>query len=524
MRNHSKCAIWAVARLENRRKAMKIRVMVVEDEPPIQRNICQKIEEINSSFQVVATADNGREAYRYLQEHTVDVLFVDMNLPVMNGQELLHSVAQQNMKLIPVVLSGYTDFTYVKSAFENNALDYLLKPLKDSELKLLLERLEEKLQRQWFEEKAHRFEEALSGAELPQNLDRAAEAGQKYGMMLLTFGNSYSTYRDGEWNYPEIFRGLSLDEHLCRMIPQECFWVVDGKNANEKLIFVRKESGADVNRFRQMLGRLNYAPLTLTAVYYREAVELTDIFLVYRKMQKYTREHKIFLKDALLVYSPGNLIRKMGERKQELDRLLMQCQNAGPDQLSEVFAKLLKLLTARPVPQEEAEHDIRYFVFRLCQKCPGHREYYEIEHEVQFILDNYYTEEAMRKEFDFLFRDIFGASLTASGDKAKLAENMKDYLDENFRINITNQFLAERFGFVGSYLGSIFKSYYEVTPIEYVVQKRMEEGKKLLETGEMKIKEVAAWLGYEDSLYFSKVFKRVIGMSPKDYVNKSGRN
>ena len=130
----------------------------------------------------------------------------------------------------------------------------------------------------------------------------------------------------------------------------------------------------------------------------------------------------------------------------------------------------------------------------------------------------------MRKEFDFLFRDIFGASLTASGDKAKLAENMKDYLDENFRINITNQFLAERFGFVGSYLGSIFKSYYEVTPIEYVVQKRMEEGKKLLETGEMKIKEVAAWLGYEDSLYFSKVFKRVIGMSPKDYVNKSGRN
>ena len=157
---------------------MKIRVMVVEDEPPIQRNICQKIEEINSSFQVVATADNGREAYRYLQEHTVDVLFVDMNLPVMNGQELLHSVAQQNMKLIPVVLSGYTDFTYVKSAFENNALDYLLKPLKDSELKLLLERLEEKLQRQWFEEKAHRFEEALSGAELPQNLDRAAEAGR----------------------------------------------------------------------------------------------------------------------------------------------------------------------------------------------------------------------------------------------------------------------------------------------------------------------------------------------------------
>ena len=97
---------------------------------------------------------------------------------------------------------------------------------------------------------------------------------------------------------------------------------------------------------------------------------------------------------------------------------------------------------------------------------------------------------------------------------------MKHYLDENFRSNITNQFLAERFGFVGSYLSSIFKTYYGVTPIDYVVKKRMEEGKELLEKGEMKIKEVADWLGYQDSLYFSKVFKRVTGMSPREYVGK----
>ena len=126
---------------------MKIRVMVVEDEPPIQRSICQKIEEVNGHFQVVATADNGKDAYEYLQKNTVDVLFVDMNLPVMDGQELLSAVAGQKMRLIPVVLSGYKDFAYVKSALENNALDYLLKPLKENELKLLLEKIEERLRR-----------------------------------------------------------------------------------------------------------------------------------------------------------------------------------------------------------------------------------------------------------------------------------------------------------------------------------------------------------------------------------------
>lgn len=496
---------------------MKIRVMVVEDEPPIQRSICQKIEEINGHFRVVATADNGKDAYEYLQKNAVDVLFVDMNLPIMDGQELLSVVAEQKKKLIPVVLSGYTDFAYVKSALENNAIDYLLKPLKDGELKLLLEKIEEKLRRQQFEENAQRLEEALTGSRtMPE--EKAADMKQEYCMLLLTFGSSYGSGGEGEWNDREVFRRLRLEEHMCCAVPEESFWVVEGKNENEKLVFIRKESEPEVNSLRAVLKELKCAPVPLTAVYFREAVELADILPVYRSMQKYTREHRIFMKDALLVYSPGNLSRESADRKEELDRLLLQCRNAGPDELSEVFGKLLKLLTARPVLQKDAVHDIRYFVFRLCQKYPGHREYYELEHEVQFILDNYYTEKEIRREFDFLFQNIFGTAPVESGDKGELAEKMKRYLDENYRSSITNQFLAERFGFVGSYLSSIFKSYYGVTPIDYVVKKRMEEGKALLEKGEMKIKEIAGWLGYEDSLYFSKVFKRVTGMSPKEYA------
>lgn len=502
---------------------MKIRVMVVEDEPPIQRSICQKIEEVNGHFQVVATADNGKEAYEYLQKNTVDVLFVDMNLPVMDGQELLSAVAGQKMRLIPVVLSGYKDFAYVKSALENNALDYLLKPLKENELKLLLEKIEERLRRQQFEENAQKLEEALTGSRMTEDEGKAVDKGQEYCMLLLTFGNSYGSLGECCFNYQEVFGGLCLEEYLHRAVPGESFWVVEGKNENEKLIFIRKETEPEVNSLRAVLKELKCGPLPLTAVYYREAVELADILSVYRIMQKYTREHKIFMKDALLVYSPGNLSREAADRKQELDLLLSQCGNAGVDRLSEVFGKLLKLLTVRPVLHKDAVHDIKYFVFRLCQKYPGHREYYELEQEVQFILDNYYTEETIRREFDFLFRDVFGRTPVESGDKVELAEKMKRYLDENFRSNITNQFLAERFGFVGSYLSSIFKSYYGVTPVDYVVKKRMEEGKELLEKGEMKIKDIAGWLGYEDSLYFSKVFKRVTGMSPREYVSRESR-
>ena len=500
---------------------MKIRVMVVEDEPPIQRSICQKIEETNVHFQIAAAVDNGKDAIQYLNEYPVDVLFLDMNLPIVGGKELLEYVSTEKKNVIPVVLSGYTDFEYVKCALANHAMDYLVKPLKSSELKLLLDKIEEKFRKQQFEEKAQKLEDTVNGLEMSVKCEKTQDSYQLYCMLLLTFGSSYGYFGENEWNYAEIYRELELEKKLAEVISHENFWVVDGKSANERLIFIRKGSEPDLNRLNQLFKGLEYKLLTLTVVYYREAVELADIFPIYRQLQKYTRDHMIFLKDSLLVYAPQDLCPAFSDRREEIDRLVLQCGSAGAEKIFETFTRLIRMLTIRPVTHKEAVRDIKYFVSRLCRKHPGHREYFELEDEVQFILENYCTEEEIKKEFSFLIRDTFGALPGDPGDKTMLAAKMKIYLDENFRTNITNQFLAERFGFVPSYLSSIYKAHYGITPIDYVVQKRMDEAKKLLEQGDRKIKYIASQLGYEDSLYFSKVFKKVTGTSPKEFVRLS---
>ena len=173
---------------------MKIRVMVVEDEPPIQRSICQKIEETNVHFQIVVAVDNGKDAIQYLNEYPVDVLFLDMNLPIVGGKELLEYVSAEKGNVIPVVLSGYTDFEYVKCALANHAMDYLVKPLKNSDLKLLLEKIEEKFRRQQFEEKAQKLEDAVNGLEMPVKCEKTQDSCQSYCMLLLTFGSSYGYF------------------------------------------------------------------------------------------------------------------------------------------------------------------------------------------------------------------------------------------------------------------------------------------------------------------------------------------
>lgn len=492
----------------------------MEDEPPILRSICRMTETLNENFTVTAAAEDGGEAIRYLEEHgrEVDVLFVDMNLPVVNGRELLEYVTGRKLRLIPVVISGYTDYEYMKSAISNNAMDYLRKPLNAGEMKLLLGRIEERCRQLQFEEKEQDLKKALMGESSPARSAEPPSAQQEYSMVLLTFGISCGYSVENEWNFEAVCRRLGLEEKLSSVLPHERFWIVDGKYVNEKLIFVRKDSGLDSGSLQQVLAQLDCRPLVLTTVYYREGIRLENILPVYRQLQRYTRDHMFFARDALFVYCTDKPPEGDPRRKAEIDRLVRQCSADGMEKIYACFIRVLALLTERPVTYREAVHDIRYFIFRVCAERPGHREYFELEDEIQFILENYYTAGEIAEAFREVFRNLFGALSAESGEKDVLAGRMKDYLDANFRLNITSQMLAECFGFAPSYLSSIFKQYYGVTPVYYMVRRRMEEGKRLLAESGAKIKDVARMLGYEDSLYFSKVFKKIVGMSPKEYV------
>ena len=118
-----------------------IRVLVVEDEAPIQRDICRKIEQYSDEFKVVARASTGEEAVHLLEQIKIDVAFIDVNIPILNGLEVIRHINQLNPEIIKVVLSGYTDFEYVSIAFKLGVFDYLVKPLEKNQFDLLLDKV-----------------------------------------------------------------------------------------------------------------------------------------------------------------------------------------------------------------------------------------------------------------------------------------------------------------------------------------------------------------------------------------------
>jgi two-component system response regulator YesN len=116
-------------------------------------------------------------------------------------------------------------------------------------------------------------------------------------------------------------------------------------------------------------------------------------------------------------------------------------------------------------------------------------------------------------------KNIFGASGDIEEEQiAKLPEKFRKYLNQHFTEDIAFGELDRVFGYNVKYLSSVFKDAYGVTPSKYVTDCRITLAKKLLRNDhEMMLKDVASAVGYEDALYFSRVFRNSTGLSPSQF-------
>ncbi|MCR4656087.1 MAG: response regulator [Lachnospiraceae bacterium] len=116
-----------------------------------------------------------------------------------------------------------------------------------------------------------------------------------------------------------------------------------------------------------------------------------------------------------------------------------------------------------------------------------------------------------------LFSHIVGSNRRSGKDR--LISSIQEYIEQNLDGKLKLNEVAEVFGLSPAYLSSIFKKNSEIGFSEFVYTRKIEKAKSLLLSGDMRMYEVADALGFESAYYFSKVFKRVTGMSPRDYVN-----
>lgn len=122
------------------------RVAMLEDDEIILCGLSMLVRKINPLFGEIETFSSGAEAARRFQEEAFDLFITDIEMPQMNGLQTIEQLQKQHTSLLSVIVTGYDYFDYVREALRHGAMDFLLKPVDELELKDVLDKAAQTLQ------------------------------------------------------------------------------------------------------------------------------------------------------------------------------------------------------------------------------------------------------------------------------------------------------------------------------------------------------------------------------------------
>lgn len=502
-----------------------IRCVVFDDEPLILRSIVRKIQHLNPEYKVVATAANGQEGCRVIKEYRPDVVFTDIYMPVMNGLDIIAYVREEMISARCVILSGYRDFEYAKRAIKYGVKDYLLKPIDNQKLKNLLDALSEEIRQKRQQEKRKLLEcikyKILAPLAITEAYDKFFDAGKLHLFECKLCIGSYftETIKSCKNN---CCTGKGLDyETASRKLCEEngCdFFIFYGPHQNEVSIYFL--SGAESN-FKTISGQLYQSlkrqlreDLHLTFAVSRAVTSLEEVDRLERETANILFHEQVFALSSL-IFSGDERHSPFGIPEEKFIMLKKAAGKGEDEKAWEIVSEILNFCEEKRYSRFMLRNTVRR-IFQCFPAIPEDRAGYFTDLAVNSC-DNYTELFTTIEEWIHRGACIEDSSISGQGPEDIIGK-IEDYIVKHYRDPIRVQDIAQKFGFNYSYLCTVFRKYKGVSPNEYIIEKRVQEAKFLLKAyPEMTVKEIADKVGYKDSLYFSRIFKKITCYSPADY-------
>jgi two-component system response regulator YesN len=148
--------------LQADRSGMKYKVLVADDEYIIRRGIIKLLSKY-SDLEVVAEAEDGEQAFEQAKDKEIDIFFVDINMPFMNGLQFIEKIKELQPNTIVNVITGYDKFEYVRQALRLGVFEYILKPLNENAFHETIDKILNAMKQKNEEEKYLRWAKAILG-------------------------------------------------------------------------------------------------------------------------------------------------------------------------------------------------------------------------------------------------------------------------------------------------------------------------------------------------------------------------
>lgn len=472
------------------------KVLIAEDEPPIMRMIKSTLESVDSDFKVTECCINGKNAVEKLKNEDFDIVITDIKMPIMTGIELAGWIYQNKPDTKVIIVSGYSDFEYARKALEYKVFDYLLKPISKDKVSELTQRIKSEIadKNKMFEENNTIVILACAGAYL------------LYGSEVLLPGERF-------WS------DSGIDAFMDNLLTTSEEYIFFNSNMlSERLMVITAETEERQEELiHKIYDEFSTKNLPMTIVY-QKGVLFKDTGKYFSKLREQLIKHLILNKSQLLCCnSLSDSYEDISQpySKADVDSIVFAIKNRNNDELKNKLIAVMNNMMSSDCTQEEINGFLNIILDTYTLNYPNHMKRKNTSVKKEFV-----NALASFVSYDAFIADI----ITLRNDKRdpdryeQLANEVEEYLINNYNKNITSDVLSKEFGFVPSYISRLFKRQKGVSPNEYVTKYRIEKAKKLIEeNNDLRIKDIADAVGFKESYYFSKTFKRETGMWPTEY-------
>lgn len=503
------------------------KILIVDDEYIIRQGIKHLLDWEKYGFQVIGEAGNGMQALEMVEKDPPDIVLTDIAMPVMDGIELTKMLNIKNGGIQVIILSGYSDFEYVKSTFQNGAVDYILKPtLNPKELLSVLQKAVQRIPNLALKSSAEIHIESLLNQFILGFTD-ILQTGQLKKQFPLPCLRILGINRKICKNNSVInsFMGSGVYEMLGAYHPYPF-------NINDDIALVvfnydHPDEATLSHAVRETVKKLSAASSGLFFVLSDPFYRLEDIRTVYNDRFCKLTERRFYFKNVPLM-AASKFPPLQEYEKFDTKRFTSQLTSMNFEQA----LQMLREYVDRAVSEYRMnEPELKAFLESMLYNLISELEELNLNAEnLSHLKLNYLSSiEAADYAEDFLkvFHDICGDfSIIIQNYHLKInndaMKRITAYLQDHYSEPITLNDIAKKFNFSYYYLSSYFSAHSDEGFSEYLNRVRIEKSLELLRNKSIPISEISALVGYSDHSYFCKVFKKFTGHTPSEYRKGQG--
>ena len=525
-------------------------VFLVEDEIVIRDGLKVSFPWEQYGFAYVGDAADGEMALPLIRQSKPDVIITDIRMPFMDGISLSKIIKKELPNTRIIIISGFDDFSYAQEAISIGVDNYILKPVTKDKLKEVMDDAKKKLdeenekdryleqfkaESQEYEQfaRVRFFNKLVSGTMSVSDIYEESEDlglfldAPNYNLVLMDF----SPMNNGSVTAPVYSKYMArLSEQLMQYLKCCPEYIVFHTSMDTYAIIVKGDTTTIQDLTTNLIENVERRCMVYEddINWYLAQSGCISRFSEFQKANAIARKRLScrYMNPSGHIFTDSDVEAIANNIDQDesiaIDKRLVMLflENAEESEIDGFLDNIINNQTRQAL---KSKLFCRYFAMTMYMCVCDYYKKLGIDEDDEFSNTRSLVENVDGGEVVNVVKDMFAAAIAkrqnevGKRSKSQLSEAIQ-YVDKHYTdAGLSLNEVAEKVNISPSYLSAMFSKENKTTFVEYVTAKRMNQAKKMLTTTNEKTQFIAEQVGYKDPHYFSYIFKKTYGLSPKEY-------